>query len=357
MSKHKPPKVTVYKRKDSPYWHVSFFYKGERSREATHYRTRPEAEQHARKMTEILRRKFYGLDEPAPKAPISLEDLAQAYIKSGLAEGQVRDITRQVQSQRVNWFVAQLGGDRPAESISEDEVIAWTGSSLKRMAIGRNKKLSATTVHNYLVAAKACYRWGLRRNLISTFPWQYARIPKAATHRNIRIPDEDMVTIVSGLDVRRSQHRSILLASFCGLRQEDHKVLNWEDWDWKTGVLRWKTNKNGVPITAVLPEGIRAALNAVRGIGRMVPYPGTGETWKRITKKLSGSGYKVKWFRHTFTTGLADAGVDFGVRQRLMGHASQNSTLGYEHVSLERFREAVNRLPWSRSGHAEVVSV
>jgi integrase len=357
MRNYTAPTVTLFKRKDSPYWHVSFFYKGERERQATPYTTRTEAEQHAKKMTDILRRKFYGLEEPPPKPPISLRDLADAYIKSGLAEGQVRDLTREVQSQRVNWFVAQLGGDRAAESIGEDAVIEWIGSSLKRQAIGRNKKLSATTVHNYLVAAKACYRWGLRRGLISTFPWQYARIPKAVTHRNIRIPEEDMLSIVSGLDLRRSQHRSIFLASFCGLRQEDHKAMHWEDWDWKTGVLRWKTNKNGQPITVVLPDAALAALNAVRGIGAMVPYPGTWATWERITKDLCGNKYSVKWFRHTFETGLAEAGVDFGVRQRLMGHASQNSTLGYEHVSVERLREAVNKLPWSRNGHAEVVSV
>jgi integrase len=357
MAKHKPPNVTIYKPPDSPFWWAQFYYKGKRARQPTPYKTKPEAERYARLMTEKLRQKYYGLEAPVAIAPITLRALADEYIEKGLAEGRVREVTRKSQSQRVNWFVSQLGEDRAAESISEDEVVGWIATSLRRPTIGRVGRLSVTTVHNYLVAAKACYRWGVRRNLIGSIPWQHVRIPKAATHRNIRIPDEDVQTILNGLNLSRSQHRSILLACFCGLRQTDHAALTWEDWDWKEGVLRWTTNKNGRPVTVVLPEAVRVALARHRGIGQMVPRPGRTDTWKRITSNLCGEEYSFKWFRHTFETGLAEAGVDFGIRQRLMGHSTGNTTLGYEHVSVAKLREAVSRLPWSGGGQAAAATV
>jgi integrase len=357
MANHRPPNATAYKPPDSPFWWVQFRYKGKRTRQPTPYKTKPEADRYARLMTEKLRQRYYGLEAPKAITPMTLKALAEEYIEKGLAEGRVGSVTRKSQSQRVNWFVSQLGGDRAAESISEDEVVAWIAKSLKRSTIGRVGRLSATTVHNYLVAAKACYRWGLRRNLIGSIPWQHVRIPKAATHRNIRIPDEHVRTILAGLNLSRPQHRSILLACFCGLRQTDHASLKWEDWDWKTGVLIRDTNKNGQPITVVLPESIRAALASLRGIGPMIPQPGRTDTWNRITSKLCGKEYSFKWFRHTFETGLAEADVDFGMRQRLMGHSTHNTTLGYEHVSVARLREAVSRLPWSCGGQAEAVTV
>jgi site-specific recombinase XerD len=56
--------------------------------------------------------------------------------------------------------------------------------------------------------------------------------------------------------------------------------------------------------------------------------------------KVPGRHHPHKW-RHTYATELVRAGVDIHVVQRLLGHASIASTVGYTHLVLDDLRSAV----------------
>ena len=49
--------------------------------------------------------------------------------------------------------------------------------------------------------------------------------------------------------------------------------------------------------------------------------------------------------RHTFITGLANAGIPADIRQKLAGHADAKTHAGYTHHENEIFREAIKKLP------------
>ena len=55
---------------------------------------------------------------------------------------------------------------------------------------------------------------------------------------------------------------------------------------------------------------------------------------------VAGRHHPHKW-RHTYATELVRAGVDIHVVQRLLGHASIASTVGYTHLVLDDLRRAV----------------
>jgi site-specific recombinase XerD len=56
---------------------------------------------------------------------------------------------------------------------------------------------------------------------------------------------------------------------------------------------------------------------------------------------VPGRHHPHKW-RHTYATELVRAGVDIHVVQRLLGHASIASTVGYTHLVLDDLRSAVS---------------
>jgi integrase len=55
---------------------------------------------------------------------------------------------------------------------------------------------------------------------------------------------------------------------------------------------------------------------------------------------VPGRHHPHKW-RHTYATELVRAGVDICVVQRLLGHASIASTVGYTHLVLDDLRGAI----------------
>ena len=54
---------------------------------------------------------------------------------------------------------------------------------------------------------------------------------------------------------------------------------------------------------------------------------------------------KVHTLRHTFASHLVMQGVDLPTVQRLMGHASVETTMIYAHLAPDHLSKAVNKLP------------
>jgi site-specific recombinase XerD len=97
-----------------------------------------------------------------------------------------------------------------------------------------------------------------------------------------------------------------------------------------------------------LPDSPLLLANAHRYV--TTPQCGFGPEALAREVELAGLGAEVagrhhphKW-RHTYATELVRAGVDIHIVQRLLGHASIASTVGYTHLSLDDLHGTVGAL-------------
>lgn len=64
---------------------------------------------------------------------------------------------------------------------------------------------------------------------------------------------------------------------------------------------------------------------------------------------VPGRHFPHRW-RHTFATELVRAGIDIHVVQRLLGHRSVISTVGYTHLAIDDLQQAVSEVCPDRGG-------
>ena len=161
----------------------------------------------------------------------------------------------------------------------------------------------------------------------------------------------------------RQRHAIVTTLRYTGLRSDELRTLRRRDLDLTFGQAR-VIGKGDRERTVLLPAPLRAVLTVfVRDVRPQLPasplllanaHPfvttpqaGFGQEALAREVELAGQGAGVagrhhphKW-RHTYATELVRAGVDIHVVQRLLGHSSIASTVGYTHLVLDDLRSAV----------------
>ena len=165
---------------------------------------------------------------------------------------------------------------------------------------------------------------------------------------------------------------AVLTGYLTGLRLGDVANLQWHSVDLDTRLLQIKTGKTGALVTTPIhPELEKWLRSRTRGIGRAPVFPGlagkhTGGAGglsaqfakllkkagiaRKILRDGAGSGHQTSnlsfhCLRHSFVSGLANAGVAAELRQRLSGHSDDDTHARYTHHEIETLREAVAKLP------------
>jgi integrase len=183
---------------------------------------------------------------------------------------------------------------------------------------------------------------------------------------------DEVAGLVSAAGAESDWHGAIILAATTGLRLGDVVNLTWGAIDKETGLLHVETEKTGVAVTLPAhPDFVEWLEKRTRGIGKAPVFPAlsgkniggnrglssqfrdiivaakiTGRVVEKHGKK--GRTRNSKGFhslRHTFVSGLANAGVAADIRQKLAGHADAKVHAGYTHHEMETLRGAVAKLP------------
>jgi integrase len=146
-----------------------------------------------------------------------------------------------------------------------------------------------------------------------------------------------------------------------GLRLGELLHLQWGDIDLKRKKLSIRKKDFWIPKTSEreipLSEGMMAMLSKIRPSKfdtKDFVFPGKdGKVLRRklrndlirIAEKTGISDFtKVHSLRHTFASHLVMKGVDLPTVQRLLGHASIQTTMIYAHLAPDHLAEAVNKL-------------
>lgn len=224
-----------------------------------------------------------------------------------------------------------------------------------------------SSIGRKLAALKGFFRYLVKERRISRDPLSGLAAPKQEKPLPAFLSVDDVFRLLGGVPATGSleiRDRAILEVLYStGIRVSELVGLDWEDVDFRLGILRvlGKGSKE-----RIVPVG-EVALQALRDYGgeqeRKMGRAAKGETpvflnrlGERITtrsiariveKYLRATGIAVRigphGLRHTFATHLLNSGADLRVIQELLGHASLSTTQRYTHVNLDQLTAVYDR--------------
>jgi len=228
--------------------------------------------------------------------------------------------------------------------------------------------LAARTRRAEAAALRRFYSWLVLTGVAGVNPAAALATPRVGPpHNGLYSPAEVQAILghtVTLTDVRgRQRHAIVATLRWTGMRSGELRTLRSSDLHLGAGRAR-VVGKGSRERTVLLPEPLVEVLAAFQQEVRpqlpvsplllanphpFVTTPNSGFGQEALSREveLAGDGAGVdgrhhphKW-RHTYATELVRAGVDIHVVQRLLGHASIASTVGYTHLVLDDLRAAV----------------
>ncbi len=147
---------------------------------------------------------------------------------------------------------------------------------------------------------------------------------------------------------------------YCGLRKSELLSLNWDDVDLGKDWVIVKCSKNKgdriIPLhpkvkelldlylTQRLPLKNNALIIGEQGARLTVTSFNNIINMHLLVSGIKKKGYSAHSFRHGFATRLVEKNVNIFMVQRLLGHASLDSTRIYVHFEKDNYKKAVETL-------------
>jgi integrase len=357
--------LSVYRPKNSPYYHYDFQVSGQRFHGSTGCKNERDARAVERDQKEKARAAVKAA-KAARGGPLTIDDAAARYW---------REVGERHANAETTWtdlgrLVDYFGAAKLLVDITDDDVAklvqwrraqpAWGREATKD---GRPMKLvSAATVNRSttLVLKKIFTR--AKRTWRYTFPaepnWRDHFLPEPKERvRELRGEESSSLRLAT-----RDDYTPIFeFARATGLRL-DECLLRWSEVDWETGWIT-TTGKNGRTVKTAITAPVRAILlplrghhpewvftyvakrsrrpdagykgagdTRVRGQRYPVTYSGLKSQWKRIRSRAGVTDFRFHDFRHDLATKLLRATGNLRTVQKALSHADIKTTIRYAHV-------------------------
>lgn len=331
--------MSVFKRKDSPFYQTEFVYRKRRISRSTGTTSRREAEVYERKLRDKVAREF---QEVAAAPELSLDHACGRYwIEHGSRLRWARDVER-----NLRYIVNLLDRDMPFAELSNRHVAALIegrrGQGAGIPAINRTISV-LQGVHS-----RAASRWEAPVKVIS---WKEF---KAKEQGRVRwLTEAEAGRLLEALPANIAALVRFLLLT--GMRQREAFELTWDRVAFDRGAVFIVAKGGKRREVALSPEAI-LLLHEQPQTGRYV-FDKTG--WrKRFEKALVAAGISdFRWhdLRHTHATWLRQKGVALEVVSQSLGHSGIAVTQKYAHVAQHEVREALQKLPSLSPNRSSVV--
>ncbi|MFC1544840.1 tyrosine-type recombinase/integrase [Gemmatimonadota bacterium] len=256
-------------------------------------------------------------------------------------------------------------GDPAPGSMDKLELRAWLGWLARR-------RLAKTSINRKMAALKGFCRWLTGNGLLNADPSAALVSLKTEKRRPEYFTAEQARQLIESIDGRTLRDltaRAILeLLYSSGLRLSELVGLNLAGYSLSRATVR-VLGKGGkerlVPVGRQAQQAIGRYLDTRRSeLGSFGPSDPlfTGRTGRRIDRRQvqrlvaeacarSGESRRVgpHALRHSFATGMLEAGADLLSIAEMLGHASLSTTQKYTHLTVDRLRQ-VHRQAHPRSG-------
>ncbi|MCY1741206.1 tyrosine-type recombinase/integrase [Ensifer sp. SL37] len=369
--------MSVYKPKNSPYYHFDFQVSGTRFHGSTETANRREAEK--REAVEKEKAKAAAkASKNASGGPLTI-DVAAARYWNEVGERHANSETTWADLGRL---IAYFGPSKLMADITDDDIAKLVQWRRSQQAWGREKTkddepmrlVSAATVNRSttLVIKKIFTR--AKRTWRYDFPqepnWRdhFLQEPKERV-RELKSNESASLELAT-----RSDYEPIFeFVRATGLRLEEC-LLEWSEVDWQTGWIT-KTGKGGNLVKTAITSTVRDILLPLRGhdpkyvftyqaarnrTGKSsykgdgeprkkgdrypITYSGLKTQWKRIRKKAGVEDFRFHDFRHDLATKLLRKTGNLKTVQKALSHADIKTTTRYAHVLDEEVADALESL-------------
>ncbi|MDX0759569.1 tyrosine-type recombinase/integrase [Sinorhizobium medicae] len=376
--------MSVYKPKNSPYYHFDFQVAGVRYHGSTETANRREAE--AREKIERDKAKAAAkASKNASGGPLTIAVATGRY----WSEVGERHANSETTWTDINRLVDYFGPTKLLSDISDDDVAKLVQWRRAQHAWGREQTkdenpmrlVSAATVNRSttLVLKKIFTR--AKRTWKYEFPIEPSWRDHWLQEPNERVRELKATEGAAIELATRSDYQPIFdFVRATGLRLEEC-ILRWSEVDWQTGWIT-KTGKGGRMVKTAITSTVRDILLPLRGHhpefvftyqaartrtgkasykgdgeGRKkgdrypITYSGLKTQWKRIRAKAKVEDFRFHDFRHDLATKLLRKTGNLKTVQKALSHADIKTTTRYAHVLDEEVAEALESL--SRSKRAQ----
>ncbi len=317
----------------------------------------------------LVRMRLFDPDAPPPAAPPRVpggghDALVEAYLAHLAAVAGLAPTTCANHRLYLCHFLAWWRDARPGG----DPLSARPADLADFLVHEADRGISPATRGAQAAMLRRFYAWLVLTGAITATPAAALGAPRTPPRDPELYRPEQVAAILehtAGLtDWRgRQRHAIVSFLRYTGVRSRELRTLPLAELDLPAGRAK-VVGKGSRPRAVLLPAPLVAVLDAYlaeirpwlpdsdllfvnpRAFGRHQPYRfeqaalGREVELAGIGADVPGRHYPHKW-RHTYATELVRAGVDIHVVQRLLGHRSIRSTVGYTHLAVDDLRATV----------------
>ena len=278
-------------------------------------------------------------------------------------------------NRRLNPYIARMAEDMQLRNLSPSTIDAYTyhvdkfcrffGKSAEELGLEEirqyqlylvnEKKASWSSFNQAVCGLRFLYEVTLAK------PWVVCHIPFGKRPKTLPtvLSDQEASHLLEC--VKHPKHRSVLLTCYAaGLRLTEATHLRVPDIDGHRAQIRITNGKGGkeriVPASPRLLQELREywKLQQPRNYlfpGRTADVPLSGTSIQKacklaVTKAGITKAATPHTLRHSYATGMLEAGVDLLTISKLLGHSSFVTTMIYLHVRRQHFDRSPSPIDW-----------
>ena len=228
--------------------------------------------------------------------------------------------------------------------------------------------LGSSTISKVIAIVKSFFNYLEEEDITVKNPTRKIRVPKKINKIPSVMSKYEVDLIIGSVDFaplrcRKNALRDKLILSllyYTGIRRNELLNLNWTDLNLSRSTMIIRSGKGNKDRLIPLHKALTKLLD--KYLDKRLPLKTDalliGEQGRRMCKcsfvnllkmylSISGlkrKGYTACSFRHSFATHLVEAGVDLFKVQKLLGHASLDTTKIYINFNSSQMAKAVDRL-------------
>ena len=230
------------------------------------------------------------------------------------------------------------------------------------------RKLSPNSIYRLISIFKSFFNYLEENEIIYKNPTRVLKLPQKTKPVPLAVSDDDFKRLISCIKFSPARCRKNLVRDslifymlyYCGLRKSELLNLNWDDVDLGKDWVIIKCSKNKgdriIPLhpkvkelmdtylTQRLPLKNNALITGEQGCRLTVSSFNNIVNMYLLVSGIKKKGYSAHSFRHGFATRLVEKNVNIFMVQRLLGHASLDSTRIYVHFEKDGYKKAVESL-------------